>query len=259
MEGASCFICLGGPDEGKLEKPCRCRTSHRSCLDTWRKQSKDPTRCEICQSVYLTVASLTVALPSVSEVLRFMVFRLAYPIICVLLLLYIPVPEQPVATELSCIDAVKICNDLMHHPNPAVHSPWAKICLPFNYDAYHARYEKGTAHGIKEVIRGRALVPPRRLRGVLMDLAVKWALPEFVILFASLWLFKALAEVAPQLPNPIWHIMTIRRLFHGVPHMQCYLYWHHAARLGISGISLFLLLTAIRIALDLAMTEMGVQ
>ncbi|CEM20643.1 unnamed protein product [Vitrella brassicaformis CCMP3155] len=224
MEGENCFICWDAEKGEKLEKPCKCRAAHRSCLDEWRTLSQHPTHCEICKSKYPTAAPLSATLPTLSELRWFIVVRLAAPLLVLIPFLFIPLPHD-VVTELSCIDPVKVCND------PAVHSAWAKICLRLDYDAYRAIHANRNIEGIddnrlftlKEKIILWSRITPKWLRQLIEFAVLQRALPEFLILFATPWLLKALAEVAPQLPNPIWHIMTFRKRLHGEQHRHSFL------------------------------------
>ena len=52
-----CFESESSDATGPLFRPCRCRGSslvHSRCLQQWRQQAPDPTRCETCRHIYQT-------------------------------------------------------------------------------------------------------------------------------------------------------------------------------------------------------------
>ncbi|CEM24018.1 unnamed protein product [Vitrella brassicaformis CCMP3155] len=216
MEDQKCFICWGGSAEGILEKPCKCRIAHRECLEKWRTISQDPTRCEICRSVYPTVAPLAATLPSLRDLWDFVFFRLMVPIYCATMLLTYAKGfmdgERMATGHPVCVDPVWMCSFWMQHPDPYFRSGGAKVCLGFPYDAFRAAYgEYGAAYGEY----GLKFIDATK--HALSRFLMAQALPELVVLFASPFLFKPPADVAPQLPNPIYGIMTIRKLLHTIP------------------------------------------
>ncbi|CEL93784.1 unnamed protein product [Vitrella brassicaformis CCMP3155] len=232
MEDQMCFICWGGSAEGILEKPCKCRIAHWKCLEKWRNMSQDPARCEICRSVYPTVPPLaSMLIPSLQDLWGFFVLRLMVLIFWTIVLLsygkgvhdkgvhgMLPFKKgvmDGLLPDPVCDDPVRWCRRLMQLPFPDYHSVAAKVCLRFPYGAFWAASGEGDAayseYGLKYIDAAK-----HALSRFLME----QALPEFAVLFASPFSFKPLADVAPQLPNPIYGIMTIRKLLHTIPALE---------------------------------------
>eukprot|EP01060_Flectonema_neradi_P011854 TRINITY_DN1881_c0_g3_i1.p1 TRINITY_DN1881_c0_g3~~TRINITY_DN1881_c0_g3_i1.p1 ORF type:complete len:230 (+),score=9.52 TRINITY_DN1881_c0_g3_i1:57-746(+) len=72
----SCSICYGTAKEGTLISPCKCKGSlewvHEECLQNWRKEAPDCSRCSICKYEYQmgTVGVLKWTLAVLKEVSR---------------------------------------------------------------------------------------------------------------------------------------------------------------------------------------------